>query len=110
MFNCEAINMDGLCTKCECSYLVHMHVYYMTKVVNKKVPNTNAVQNVKNKQKLVEEGARYINELVVLKKELEQEHSTIITTCAKFTHFLQENAITPFNDSYKEYIEYLISR
>ncbi|KAJ8910299.1 hypothetical protein NQ315_002461 [Exocentrus adspersus] len=85
LVNCAAIDkLTKACTKCQCDFSIHMHVYYLSKTL--------------------------INDISQRKEELEKEHGIIIKTCARFAHFLQNNAITPFSDSYKEYVEYLILR
>lgn len=70
----------------------------------------NIKQNIDNKEKLLENVRMLIGDISRRKDELQREHGIIVRTCAKFAHFLQNNAITPFSDSYKEYIEYMIIR
>lgn len=41
--------------------------------------------------------------------EYTQEHNEITSSMAKFAVFLKKNSIIPINDSYREYIEYLIN-
>lgn len=109
LMGCSAMS-SNICQICGCSYDVHMHVYYMTTTKERQIENSNAIKNIDDKEKFLEEVDKLIASMVMKKAELEEEHNTIVTSCAKFTHFLQNNAITPFNDSYKDYIEYLITR
>lgn len=111
IFHCSAMDGSGTCRICHgCSYLVHMHIYYETTTIETRIENSNALKNIDDKEKFLAEVRIHIDDMLVKKTELENEHDIIVTSCAKFTHFLQNNAITAFNDSYKEYIEYLISR
>lgn len=108
---CAAINRSTkACIKCECDFSAHMHIYYLTKTVENKVVDKNILKNINNKKTLLENTQKLINNISIRKKELDKEHKIITQTCAKFAHFLQNNAITPFSDSYQEYIEYLITR
>lgn len=87
-----------------------MHVYYTSTTVEKRIENTNSVSNITDKEKLIEEAKQFIEDMVRRKEEFTMEHKTIVQSCARFTHFLEQNAITTFNDCYKEYLQYLISR
>lgn len=111
LVNCAAINKSTRrCNKCACDFSIHMHIYYMTKTKETTVKDDNVARNINSKEKVLESKRKLIKDIEKRKIELEIEHKVIIQTCAKFAHFLQNNAITPFSDSYKEYIEYLINR
>ncbi|RZC34101.1 uncharacterized protein BDFB_010065 [Asbolus verrucosus] len=109
LINCAAMSGRN-CTQCTCDFSVHMHVYYMTKTVDDKIVDEVVKNNIHQKEAAVCEAQRLIREIDRRKSELEQERDVIIKSTAQFAHFLQHNAITPFNDSYKTYIEYLITR
>ncbi|KAJ3655980.1 hypothetical protein Zmor_015087 [Zophobas morio] len=49
-----------------------------------------------------------IKDLSKRRSELEEEGETISKIIAKFSYFLQEHALMPFNDTYNDYIEQLI--
>lgn len=111
LIHCAAMSLpNNLCSQCGCSYRVHMHVYYTTTTRLKNIRNTNVIKNIDDKKKCLVEVNKLIENMMIKKNELENEHDAVVTSCAKFTHFLQHNAITPFNDAYKGYIEYLIIR
>lgn len=82
----------------------------MTKTVDKKIEDEIVKMNINQKEAAVLEARRLMGEIDKRKQTLESERDTIIKSTAQFAHFLQQNAISPFNDSYKSYIEYLIKR
>lgn len=111
LINCAAIDSSTkTCKKCHCDFSAHMHVYYFTKTVDSKMVDRNIKHSIDSKEKLLENARKLIDDISRKKDELQKEHEIIVRTCAKFAHFLQNNAITPFSDSYKEYIEYMIVR
>ncbi|CAG9817267.1 unnamed protein product, partial [Phaedon cochleariae] len=110
LMNCAAMSGSNECKECGCDYRVHQHIYYTTEVKDIQEVDHNVEKNINDKTKMVEEAEKLIKSITTKKEELDTEHHIIVTTCARFAHFLQSNAITPFNDSYKEYIEYLINR
>ncbi|XP_023311754.1 uncharacterized protein LOC111692176 [Anoplophora glabripennis] len=111
LVKCAAIDSStSACMKCHCDFSTHMHVYYMTKTVENKTVDKNVKQTIDSKEVLLQNARKLITDISRRKDELENEHNIIVRTCAKFAHFLQNNAIIPFSDSYKDYIEYLIMR
>lgn len=107
---CAAMNGTTTCQECACDYRVHMHIYYETETVNDKIEDENVRENITSKERALQETETLIKQMHDRKMELEREHNTIAHIAAKFAHFLQRNAITPFNDSYKEYMQHLIIR
>ncbi|XP_063930985.1 uncharacterized protein LOC135143068 [Zophobas morio] len=107
---CAAMNGARTCGKCTCDFSVHMHIYYMTKTISDKLEDEVVKNNINKKEEALRESKRLIQQIDLRKNELEQERAIIIKSTAQFAHFLQYNAISPFNDSYKGYIEYLITR
>nr|XP_023028421.1 uncharacterized protein LOC111516499 [Leptinotarsa decemlineata] len=110
LVNCAAMNGEGVCKECNCNFQVHMHVYYMTETKEVKEKDSNIEQNINSKEEVMDNVRKLIENMETKKEELDSEHHIIINTSARFAHFLQNNAITPFSDSYKEYIEYLINQ
>lgn len=82
----------------------------MTKTVDKKIEDKIVKSNIHQKEAAVVEARRIMGEIDKRKSALEAERETIVKSTAQFAHFLQQNAISPFNDSYKSYIQYLIKR
>nr|CAH7759272.1 unnamed protein product [Callosobruchus chinensis] len=109
LINCAAMSIRK-CINCGCFFMVHMHVYYLTREKEDRVVDDNVLRGIKTKEKAQMRARSLIAEMDVRQKELEQEHTFIVRCSARFAHFLQNNAITPFTDSYKAYIKYLLDR
>lgn len=82
----------------------------MTKTKDATIKDDNVAKNINSKEKALDRKRKLIQEIEIRKAEFDGEQNIIVKTCAKFATFLENNAITPFSDSYKEYIEYLITR
>lgn len=109
--HCAAIDRTtGLCHKCTCDFSAHMHIYYMTKVVEAKHKDDVIEKNINSKEIALMRTNELIDKIRKRKLEMEREHSVIVKVTAYCGHFMRVNAITSFNDSYKHYIEYLIDR
>ncbi|CAG2166575.1 unnamed protein product [Oppiella nova] len=97
------------CNKCKHSYQSHLHINYETRLVNKQVRDETKYQRITTAQEASEAQQAQIMELEVKIKELTDEN-TIITKCmAKFACFLKNNALTPFNDAFEDYVNLLIA-
>ncbi|KAK9880702.1 hypothetical protein WA026_013028 [Henosepilachna vigintioctopunctata] len=110
LVNCAAMDGSKKCKHCGCDYSTHMHIYYESKTVDKTIENDNVKQEINSKEELMKEKKKVIAEIKQMKLELELEHKTIIHYIAQFANSLQHNAISPYNDVYRQYIEYLIDR
>lgn len=110
LMNCAAMSGSTTCTKCSCDFRVHMHIYYRTKTKEIQEKDENMAKKITNRQELMKHNQQLMHLMETKKNELDEEQQVILRTCAKFAHFLQNNAITPFNDAYKDYIEYLVNR
>lgn len=109
--NCAAIDSGTRkCIQCACDFSIHMHIYYMTRIKADTIKDDNVAKNLNSKEKILEKKKNMIKDTEMRKTQYEGERKTIIETCAKAAYFLENNAITPFNDCYKEYIEYLLKR
>lgn len=82
----------------------------MTESKQDKVIDENISQNLNDKQSIIQNKQQLIQNMHAAQKQLEKEHETVVNTAAKFAHFLQDNAITAYHDSYKAYIQYLIDQ
>ncbi|XP_076266780.1 uncharacterized protein LOC143200248 [Rhynchophorus ferrugineus] len=108
--NCSAMNEQQLCSRCGCSYRVHMHVYYYTKKITVDKPDPVVLQNINDREHAVQRLKVLVNNLEERKLQYERELDIITKANAKFAHFLEKNAIATFTDAYAEYIQYLIVR
>ncbi|RUS20586.1 hypothetical protein BC937DRAFT_94878 [Endogone sp. FLAS-F59071] len=107
LLRCTAMD-SGICTKCKCSWRVHMHVLYNLKHISDKTIDKNIHNQIQSKQEAKEKAESMVKELDQRCEQLKKEQVVITKTCAKFGHFLKHNAITPYNDSLKEYLDHLI--
>lgn len=87
-----------------------MHIYYVSETFDDRIDDESVKAQIKNTESAINEKRRLIAKLESRKVSYEKEKDTIIKTMAKFANFLQRNAIAPYNDSYKAYLEYLIDR
>ncbi|XP_030751830.1 uncharacterized protein LOC115879258 [Sitophilus oryzae] len=108
--NCAAMNGIGMCKECGCRYNMHMHIKYETETFDSRIVDKNVATNITSKEDAQKQRQKIIKELKQKKEEMEQEHKYILQCSAYFAHFLRQNAITPINDSLKEYVQYLITR
>lgn len=95
---------------CGHTYNEHMHIYYKTEQYNYTGKDKNVEKNIdKNKidMKDINEKIAALNKST---EDYQKEMTFIQNSMAKFAHFLKNNAITAYNDTYKKYLEYLIDR
>jgi hypothetical protein len=107
---CTAFDKSFLCRHCKCSYLKHQHIYYTTKEVMKKVEDINVVSKLRTRESAKRETEEMVNQLRKRIEVLRNEKDVIFKTTEKFTHFLNTNAITPYNDSFEEYLKHSIEK
>lgn len=87
-----------------------MHIYYETHLYEAKVVDISVKREIRNKE-MAELTAKNVVGMIEKRiVEYQSEKDTITNATAKFAVFLQKNAIAPYNDSYKEYLGYLIDR
>ncbi|KAL3278778.1 hypothetical protein HHI36_016303 [Cryptolaemus montrouzieri] len=110
LVHCAAMDGSRTCKECSCDYSTHMHIYYESITVDKTIENDNVKKSITDKEELKRQKEQIISEMRKMMKELEDEHKAIIRHFAQFANFLQQNAITPYNDVYRQYIEFLIDR
>ncbi|KAH1009658.1 hypothetical protein HUJ04_001985 [Dendroctonus ponderosae] len=111
LMSCACMGPDRqTCKECSHSYKVHMHVYYDTKKVNASKKDENVIKTINTKELVIEQVNKLVKEVEKRKAQLEAELNTVVKYNAKFAHFLANNAIAPFSDSYSEYINQLCER
>lgn len=87
-----------------------MHIYYETKTVEDRMEDKDVQRRIEDGQMGTMIANNLVDKIGRRVKEFENERDTILKTTAKFAYFLQENAITPYNDAYHGYLLYLIDR
>ncbi|GBG76311.1 hypothetical protein CBR_g22059 [Chara braunii] len=106
---CTAFHkISGACKVCGCNWKTHAHQFTEARQTVHKVKNTTIDGKIKTKEELREALEGHLNTLRQRIVELEQEQQSINGIVAKFAHFCSENAISPYNDAYKDYLDYLI--
>lgn len=98
------------CTVCGCSYKLHKHIYYESHLVKTEIESESVKIQLKNKQDAQAAIEEFIRDIERRFAEYEEERDIISKSTAKFAHFLQNNAITPYNDAYECFLEYTIDR
>ena len=108
LYQCRAM-ANGRCKYCKHDYRDHMHLTYTTSLVEETFlsddvqKEINALKNVKDeKQKFI----------ALLEKQIEEyeEEKEILCKCASHLGaFLKQNAMIPYNDSFIDYLDMLIS-
>ncbi|KAK4872829.1 hypothetical protein RN001_014858 [Aquatica leii] len=108
--SCAAMKTNGECVLCSCRYQVHMHVYYETETFEKKLEDEFVKTKIMTEQQASRSVQTLTSNLSNRFTKLIEEKDTITKTTAKFACFLKTNAITPYNDAYEAYLQYLIDR
>lgn len=101
---------SGSCRTCGHKISCHRAATYNSRAYLDEKRNERVDANI-----LTESEARIridylIRDLKERSKLLEKEKETVQESMAKFAHFLKRNAITPYNDTYQEYIKCLIDK
>ncbi|KAJ3655974.1 hypothetical protein Zmor_015081 [Zophobas morio] len=107
LIDCGAMS-HGKCIFCGCPWQVHMHIYKETKKVDVHKEDQSVKNAIKNKEEVRVYIEQLMKDLNKRRSELEEEGQTISRIIAKFSYFLQEHALTPFNDAYSDYLKQLI--
>ncbi|KAF2904240.1 hypothetical protein ILUMI_01936 [Ignelater luminosus] len=98
------------CTHCDCSYKLHKHIYYESHLVKTEIESETVKIQLKTKEDAKAAIEDFIQDIERRSAEYEEEQDIINKSTAKFAHFLQNNAITPYNDAYEYFLEYTIDR
>ena len=109
LISCAAMS-HGKCTLCGCPWQIHMHIYKETKKINVHKEDQSVKNAIKNKEEIRVHIEKLMKDLNKRRSELEGESQTISRSIAKFSYFLQEHALTPFNDAYSDYLKQLIKK
>lgn len=86
-----------------------MHLTYTTSLEEKEFLSDDAQRKINEKSSMKEKKQAFIDELEKRIKEYEEEKKIIFECASHFSVFLKENAMIPYNDSFSEYLDMLIS-
>ncbi len=103
LYLCQAFDKDGDCTKCGCSFKEHSHVYYKTDIIERE--DLSLKELLDESKSSHQRKMNLLNEMEKKLNEYEVEKNIIMKTTAQFAHFLKNNAIIPYNDSFERYIK-----
>jgi hypothetical protein len=106
--SCAAMNSNNNCNNCGCSWDTHMHIYYEYRRETQNVIDQSVQNMINSKRSNVEKVNICIDEMKSKIKQLNREQEQITSVSVKFGCFLKNNAISPYNDALKEYIQLLI--
>ena len=110
LIKCNAFNNKGEpCQKCSHDFTVHMHITYTTTIVEEKFLAEDSQRLINEKGSEKEKKEEFLKQLETKIVELEKERMMIMESAAKFAIFMKENALIPFNDSFDEYLDMLIT-
>ena len=107
LHGCAAMS-NGTCHHCGHNYRTHMHITYSTTLVEKEFLSSDAQSKIAEKTNLKDQKESFIANLERSIKELQEEKEFIYECAGRFGVFLKENAMIPYNDSFKEYLDMLI--
>jgi GTP-binding protein EngB required for normal cell division len=96
---------EKICSCCHCPDLVHKLVYSQTRVVEKRKNNQLLYGEVTSKEKAKETSQLIAAEDSRLLKSYERERITIAKALAKFTVFLEQNAIGSYIDRFEQEVK-----
>ncbi|KAJ3655986.1 hypothetical protein Zmor_015093 [Zophobas morio] len=105
LMSCTAMAGRPNCQQCECPWQVHMHIYKEATKVSVRKVDQNVLGVIRSKQDARFHMHKLIEDLNTRRQELEKEGETISSIVAKFSWFLQEHALTPFNDAYGRFAD-----
>ncbi|CAG2107057.1 unnamed protein product [Medioppia subpectinata] len=97
------------CHECGHSYDQHMHMVNetQTKVTMVRDPEVDtAIESTRSAAEAKEEHIKSLDQRIA---ELKAENETIVQSMSLFACFLANNALTPINDAFEEYIRHLIA-
>ncbi|KAF0530837.1 p-loop containing nucleoside triphosphate hydrolase [Gigaspora margarita] len=100
------IMMFGTCKSCDCPAKRHEAVFYESTSEYSKVDNIeNKISENKKDQNNRKDHIRILQEKI---DQLKERQNTVDEIIIQFTQFLMQNAIAVFNDTYAEYLDYII--
>ncbi|RIB02389.1 hypothetical protein C2G38_1991421 [Gigaspora rosea] len=106
MLEYYGIMMFGTCKSCNCPAKRHEAVFYESTSKYSKVDNIeNKISENKKDQNNKQDHIKILQEKI---DQLKERQNTVDKIIIQFTQFLMQNAIAVFNDTYAEYLDYII--
>ncbi|CAG2110514.1 unnamed protein product [Medioppia subpectinata] len=105
----DATHESDNCEKCGHSYTHHLHMLYDTKPEVIKVIDDEVNTRIQTARSSTEAKQIQVQHLDQQIAELNAEGETIVNSMAMFACFLANNALTPINDAFEDYVRHLIA-
>ena len=99
-----------VCNVCGHSYQSHLHLKYRTEEIEIGIRDEASYKRITTKEEAKYEQDEKLKQLTERIKELKKESRIISKISARFAYFLKNNAILAFNDTFEQYIKYLIQK
>ena len=103
------IGMSCSNKKCGHSHTFHKHMTYTKTIVEKQLFSKEVENKICEKGSEKEKKEEFLKQLRKQTEELEFEQQFLIQSAAKFATFMNLTALLPFNDSFDEYFDMMIS-
>jgi len=108
LLGCSAMEGTANCTKCGCSYVSHMHIYYEMEEMDVLVEDSAVKDLIAQKADGKALIRQSIKTLEKRSEDLLKEKEFLTKSVARFAIFLKNNAIAPYNDAFKDYLQHFI--
>ncbi|CAG2109561.1 unnamed protein product [Medioppia subpectinata] len=105
----ETLGQSHVCRACGHGYEKHLHIFYETHAKVTKVDANIIDTKIKMAQLAAEAKEQQIRRLDQRIAELKAENETIVQSMSMFACFLANNALTPVNDAFVDYVRHLIA-
>ena len=99
---------NGTCRHCKHDYRDHMHMTYTTSLVQKTFLSDDIQKEINNKANVKDKKQKLIEVLEKRIEEYKKEKEVLYRCASHFGAFLKQNAMIPYNDSFRDYLDMLI--
>ncbi|CAG2163202.1 unnamed protein product [Oppiella nova] len=96
------------CFGCGHSFQTHLHINFETKIVKKQVRDESKYKRITTVKEMTLAQDEQIKKLEITIEELSKENHIITKAMAKFASFIKNNALTPSNDVFEDYVKFII--
>ena len=107
LHHCRAM-ANGTCRHCKHDYRDHMHMTYTTSLVQKTFLSDDIQKEINNKTNVKDKKQKLIEVLEKRIEEYKKEKEVLYRCASHFGAFLKQNAMIPYNDSFREYLDMLM--
>ncbi|PAV88735.1 hypothetical protein WR25_10998 isoform C [Diploscapter pachys] len=106
--HCTAMDKSLKCTKCKCSWDLHMHITHTQEKIEILVEYSDIQMKLKNTNSDKEAQEIIVKTYQDRINKYKAEQSAIDEACAKFAAFLNKHAIIAYNDAVEDYLKFNI--